>query len=108
MRNTLAKALLLSTILLSPFLTCDPQEGVTHHEITGAPWVAAGTVVKSPAKEGSTVLWLDLKDVPVNSTSELLVKACNEYWGCSESSPFVLKRPAQSLPLKGLRLDIGQ
>ena len=95
----LLRFLVIFTILLSPFLTCDPQEGVTYYELRNLPWVQAGTVVKGPLKAGSTALWFDVAQTPANTTTKLDVRACSELWGCSEPAFFDLKRPAkQSLP----------
>ena len=87
----LCLVLAATTVQAAPFLTSDPQTGVTSYTLTGPAWVPASVTAQA---NGS--LRLDVAPSAVGSTS-LTVKACNvdPVWGtqCSASVPFVYTRP---------------
>lgn len=82
--------LLAVTVYASPFLACDPQEGVTYYQLTG--WTQA----TEPAQADGSIK-LDVATAQVGTTP-LTVKACktDAVWGvlCSEAVPFDLTRPS--------------
>ena len=78
---------LLTIILLSPFLVCDPQALVTSYQITG---LATITTVAAQA-DGS--LNADLGSIPAGTYS-IKVRACAEPWGCSDEALFDFKKPS--------------
>jgi len=68
----------------APFLTCDPQTGVTHYEVT----VAGKTeIVQAGANTG---LWYDLSAFgPGDYHFQVKAMIINSHtWGVSDASPF--------------------
>jgi len=80
-----------------PWLTCDPQVGVTHYEVT----VGDGTPIVQVAL--NTRLWFDLEKFLVGDY-HVEVKAMrirNTEWGVSDAAPFDGKC-VQIIPVSGL------
>jgi hypothetical protein len=98
----ITKKLFLTIALLSPFLICDPQTGVTTYKLTGPVWMQTSV----PAQPDGSIKM----DVAKADTGEnkLTVAACviDATWGesCSVPVPFTFVRPAKPLPIGGLRL----
>jgi hypothetical protein len=94
----IAFMLVASVSFASPFLVCDPQDGVAGYEITGVGNSAPVSYVAQP--DGS--LKYDLASLPNGSYSGS-VAACN-MWGCGPATaiaPFVKAVP---LAPAGVRL----
>lgn len=93
MKKLLFLAILLFSVpaFAGPFMTCDPQTGVTSYKLTGPAWVPA-TV---PAEADGSI-HMDVAASPVGENS-LTVAACTTHgaWGelCSVFVPFVFARP---------------
>jgi hypothetical protein len=81
------------TILLSPFLVCDPQAGITSYQITGL----SPTMVSTDAETNGSIKY-DMASTPAGSYS-IQVKACQEPWGCSEATPFEFTKPSLQAPV---------
>jgi hypothetical protein len=90
----LTMLILIFTVLsaqASPFLVCDPQEGVETYNIWQDGTVLATNVPSQP--DGS--LRFDLDGI-VPGTYTFTVDACTESWGCSEvSNPYLSPAPAR-------------
>lgn len=87
---------LICIILISPFLVCDPQPGVTIYRLSG---LGDNQTVYAQS-DGS--MMMDMAGVAIGDHS-IKVRACAEPWGCSESSPFSFTRPSLSIP-GGIRI----
>lgn len=81
----------------TPYLVCDPQDGVTGYEIVdnGNP-----VVVVDAQADGS--LRYDLAEIAKGEHS-YSVKACN-MWGCSEASGIVIIKTVPQAPV--LKIEI--
>lgn len=79
----------------SPFLICDPQQGVIEYQVTG--W----SVSTIPAQADGS-LRMDIASASVGTTP-LTFKACN-LWECSAAVPFDLVREPPVTAPKGLKL----
>lgn len=82
--------LLAVTVYASPFLACDPQEGVTYYQLTGWP----ETTVTAQA-DGS--LRMDVGSAVQGTTYNLTIAACN-VWRCSTTVPFAFGKHLPSAP----------
>lgn len=99
-----AVCLMLPVVCMaSPFIVCDPQTGVTHYKVTGAPWVSSPV----PAQADGSIK-MDISTAPVG-TSNLSFVACRtqEPWGevCSTATPFSFTRPASPQIPVNFRLE---
>lgn len=84
---------LLLTILLSPFLVCDPQAGVETYEL-----YFDGAVTPAVSQPVNNAIRYDLASIPAG-THTVIAKACNT-WGCSESStPFTFTKVVLGAPV---------
>jgi hypothetical protein len=83
---------LLLLSLLSPFLVCDPQAGVTYYTITGDPFFTGNI----PAQADGSIK-KDLAGIPAG-THTIQAVACSELWGCSTPSPFSLSSASPVSP----------
>lgn len=79
-----------ATAHATPYLVCDPQDGVTEYEI-----VDNGNPVFS--------LRYDLADIAKGEHS-YSVKACN-MWGCSESSGIVIIKTVPVAPVLKIEIE---
>ena len=86
------KKYLLLLSLLSPFLVCDGQLGVTYYVITGDPFFTGNIPAQS---DGS--IKKDLAGIPAG-THTIQAVACSEFWGCSNPSPFVFSSASPASP----------
>ena len=87
----------------APFLSCDPQTGVTLYKLTGPVWVP----VSVPAQPDGSIR-MDVASATVGSNS-LTVAACraDAVWGelCSTTTPFLFTRPSAAAPPTNIRLQ---
>ena len=86
------KKYLLILSLLSPFLVCDPQAGVTYYTITGDPFFVGNIPAQS---DGS--IKKDLAGIPTG-THTIQAVACSEFWGCSSPAPFTFSSQSPVSP----------
>ena len=78
-------------VLISPFLVCDPQAGITHYHVVGL----GDNATVSAQADGS--IRMDLGKIAPGSYS-IEVRACREPWGCSDPAPFEFTKPLLSAP----------
>jgi len=81
----------------TPFLVCDPQEGVTGYEI-----MDNGTALSAVDAQADGSLRYDLADIAKGEHS-YSVKACN-MWGRSEASGIVIIKTVPQAPV--LKIEI--
>jgi hypothetical protein len=79
-----------SLAIASPFLVCDPAEGVHHYVIMGAP-TCLGDMANIPAQPDGSIR-VDLPCIILGAVYQIKVLACNAWGDCSPDTPFELKR----------------
>lgn len=87
----------------SPFLVCDPQEGVTHYRFQNKPAWIPDTFPAQP--DGS--IRMDVGNVPVGATFfEIAACIADDLWGelCSPFVSFGFTRPSAAAAPNGLKL----
>lgn len=84
----------------SPFLMCDPQDGVEGYEVEGLDFVAGQSI---PAEADGSIM-LDMAPLTEVGLHNITVKACN-MWGCSDPSPFSFTRPLSPTMSVNIRLE---
>ena len=100
------KRLLIATLVLlfaatahaTPYLVCDPQEGVTEYEI-----VDNGATLPMVAAQADGSLRYDLAGIEKGEHS-YQVKACN-MWGCSEASGIVIIKTVPTAPVLKIEIE---
>lgn len=92
----MALVLIPVSLFASPFVVCDPQEGVAYYNVVEG----AITTEITALNDGS--LKMDVGTATVG-THSISVSACS-MWECSSSVPFVYTRPAIGGPA-GIKLS---
>ena len=101
MKRLLIAALVLlfaATAHATPYLVCDPQEGVTGYEI-----VDNGATLPMVAAQADGSLRYDLAGIEKGEHS-YQVKACN-MWGCSEASGIVIIKTVPTAPVLKIEIE---
>jgi len=101
MKSLLIAALVLlfaATAHATPYLVCDPQEGVTEYEI-----VDNGATLPMVAAQADGSLRYDLAGIEKGEHS-YQVKACN-MWGCSEASGIVIIKTVPTAPVLKIEIE---
>jgi hypothetical protein len=87
-----------ATAHATPYLVCDPQDGVTEYEI-----VDNGNPVFTVDAQADGSLRYDLADIAKGEHS-YSVKACN-MWGCSEASGIVIIKTVPVAPVLKIEIE---
>ena len=82
----------------TPYLVCDPQEGVTEYEI-----VDNGATLPMVAAQADGSLRYDLAGIEKGEHS-YQVKACN-MWGCSDPSGIVIIKTVPTAPVLKIEIE---
>ena len=101
MKSLLIAALVLlfaATAHATPYLVCDPQEGVTGYEI-----VDNGNPAITIDAQADGSLRYDLAEIAKGEHS-YAVKACS-MWGCSESSGIVIIKTVPVAPVLKIEIE---
>jgi len=87
-----------ATAHATPYLVCDPQDGVTEYEI-----VDNGATLPMVAAQADGSLRYDLAGIEKGEHS-YQVKACN-MWGCSEASGIVIIKTVPTAPVLKIEIE---